>query len=128
MNSTEKKQGLKITHDGLCNMEAKILLEMLNAIEIDLYFLLFKVCVVLFVSLMLSNFIRSAAIYVKLRFSDLFSKRTVIVYDGFKGVIEEISMAGIFIRNKDGVTKFIPLNRWYMGDIQYPNSLGEDES
>ncbi len=70
---------------------------------------------------------KNVAIYVRLRFSDLFSRRNIIIYDGFEGVIEEISFNGIFIKNLGGVIKFIPLNRWYMGDIRYPNTLNKDK-
>jgi len=104
-------------------MEKDVIIDIVNGVPLELYFVLWKALLVLFITLMLTNIIKNIAIYVRLRFSDLFSKRTVIIYDGFEGIIEEISIIGIFIRNVDGVTKFVPLSRWYMGDIRYPNTL-----
>lgn len=97
--------------------------QMVNSVPIELYFLIWKACLTFFMTVLMAHIIKNLAMFVRLRFSDLFSKRTLIIYDGFEGVIEEISMSGIFIRDKNGVTKFIPLNRWYMGDIRYPNTL-----
>lgn len=99
-----------------------------DSIPPELYFMLWKACVVFFLTVLMASIIKSLAVYVRLRFSDLFSKRTLIIYDGFEGIIEEISLAGIFIRNREGVTKFVPLNRWYMGDIKYPNTLDNRDS
>lgn len=108
-------------------MEAQVIAEIVNSIPMELYFFLWKGMVIFFLTIMAANWIRNLATYLRLRFSDIFSKRTVIIYDGFEGVVEEISMTGIFIRNKEGVTKFVSLNRWYMGDIRYPNHLGRDK-
>lgn len=103
--------------------ERQAILEIVNAVPLELYFILWKAMVVVFLTIMLTNIIKNFAMYLRLRFSDIFSKRTVIIYDGFEGIIEEISMTGIFIRDRAGVTKFVPLSRWFMGDIRYPNSL-----
>ena len=99
------------------------ILAILNAIDGNLWKVLLNAFIGFAAFQMLRTLATNLSIYIRLRFSDLFSKRTVIMYDGFEGIIEEISMTGIFIRNKEGVTKFVPLNRWYMGDIKYPNNL-----
>jgi len=101
------------------------IMELLNEIAPELYGIFIKGVILLIIMNMIVNITRNIAIYVRLRFSDLFSKRTLIIYDGFEGVIEEISLMGIFIRNSQGITKFIPLSRWQMGDIRYPNKLNE---
>lgn len=110
----------------MTSLDPSVITEIVNAIPIELYFLLWKVLLLFFLTVIMTNVIKNLAIYVRLRFSDIFSKRTLIVYDGFEGIIEEISLTGIFIRNKEGMTKFVPLNRWYIGDIRYPNTLRHD--
>ena len=111
----------------MASLDTQAISEIVNAVPIELYFLLWKAIVVFFLTVLMANVVKNFAIYVRLRFSDLFSKRTLIIYDGFEGIIEEISVMGIFIRNKEGVTKFVPLSRWYMGDIRYPNTLDHHE-
>jgi len=105
-------------------MDPQTVRMIVESVPPELYFLLWKAIVVFFLTVMMANIIKNFAVYIRLRFSDLFSKRTVIIYDDFEGVIEEISLSGIFIRDRRGVTKFVPLSRWYMGDIRYPNTLG----
>lgn len=109
------------------NQTAQTIIEIIDVVGPELYFLLFKGIVGLIILNLITNLTKNVAIYVRLRFSDLFSKRTVIIYNGFEGVIEEISLYGIFIKDINGVTKFVPLNRWYMGDIRYPNTLIQHE-
>lgn len=104
-------------------MEAQVIADIVNSVPLELYFFLWKGMVVFFLSIVIANSIRNFATYLRIRFSDIFSKRAVIIYDGFEGVIEEISLTGIFIRSREGVTKFVPLSRWFMGDIRYPNAL-----
>lgn len=101
----------------------ELLLEIIKSVDSQLWGLLIKAFIGFAAFQVIRGIASNLAIYVRIRFSDLFSKRTVIVYDGFEGVIEEISMSGIFMRSKDGVTKFVPLSRWYFGDIRYPNTL-----
>lgn len=108
------------------NQTAQTIIEILDAVSPELYFLLFKGIISLIIINIIISLTKNVAIYVRLRFSDLFSKRNVIIYDGFEGIIEEISFNGIFIKNVNGVIKFIPLNRWHMGDIRYPNILNKD--
>jgi hypothetical protein len=107
----------------MASFDPHVVAEIVNAVPPELYFLLWKAIVVFFLTVLMAATIKNLAVYVRLRFSDLFSKRTLIIYDGFEGIIEEISITGIFIRNREGVTKFVPLNRWYMGDIRYPNVI-----
>lgn len=102
------------------------LVDIITQIEPHLYWMLFKACAVFFFTILLTNSIKSLAIYVRLRFSDLIAKRTVIEYDGFRGVIEEISMNGVFIKNANGDTKFVPITRWNFGSIIYPNNISGD--
>ena len=111
----------------MASLDPQAISEIVNAVPIELYFLLWKAIVIFFLTVLMANIVKNFAMYVRLRFSDIFSKRTLIIYDGFEGIIEEISLTGIFIRNKDGVTKFVPLNRWYMGDIRYPNTLDHED-
>lgn len=99
------------------------IIEILSSVDAELYWLLLKFFLAFTGFQIITGFARNLSIYIRLRFSDLFSKRTVIIYNDFEGVIEEISLNGIFIRNRDGVTMYVPLNRWYMGSIKYPNAL-----
>ena len=111
----------------MASFDPQAIVEMVNAVPVELYFLLWKAILVFFLTVLMANVIKNFAMYVRLRFSDIFSKRTLIIYDGFEGVIEEISLTGIFIVNNEGVTKFVPLNRWYMGDIRYPNTMPDKD-
>lgn len=112
----------------MASLDPQVVAEIVNAVPIELYFLLWKALVVFFLTVLMASVVKQFSVYIRLRFSDLFSKRTLIIYDGFEGIIEEISYSGIFIRNKDGVTKFVPLNRWYMGDIRYPNVIDKESN
>lgn len=99
---------------------ADTLMKVLNDISPELYGFFIKGVILLIIINMIVNLTKNIAIYVRLRFSDVVSKRSIIQYDGFEGIVDEISLMGIFIKNNDGVVKFIPLGRWNMGDIRYP--------
>lgn len=99
----------------------QIILEMFKAIEPQLFWLLIQGMGAFFAGVIVTGIIKQLAIYVRLRVSDIFSVRMPIDIDGFKGVIQEITYSGIFIKNDEGVTKFIPLSRWQYCDIKFPD-------
>lgn len=102
---------------------AEAIRRMLEAITPEMYFLLWKAMLGIVVFNMVISLCRSISLYLRIRMSNHFSTRTLIIYDGFEGVIEEINIGGIFLKNKKGETKYVPLTKWYEGDIRYPNAL-----
>jgi hypothetical protein len=99
----------------------EILIELSKTIDLGLFWMLIQVMGVFFSAYIITGILKQLSIYIRLRVSDIFSVRMPIEIDGFSGVIKEIRFTGIFVENKEGVIKFIPLNRWQYCDIRFPD-------
>lgn len=88
------------------------LIQIINTITPDLWFLFFKFIVVFLIILMIRDFLSNLSNYIQFRTSKFVGKNVEIKIDNSIGFIEDYNLRAIFIRLKGGNLKIIPMERW----------------
>ncbi len=96
-------------------MESQII-QILNAITPELWFLFFKLIIALLIVLVLKDMVSTFVNYLVFRTSKFISKNVQVKINGVDGFIEDYNIRAIFIRTKGGDLKIIPMNRWRYQD------------